>query len=68
MPQQIGFGPEEEKELIECITHYRNLDSDPLYIGLWNKRFSEALAEYQSGDFSLPVSSGTEQFMFLLHR
>ena len=33
MPPRIGFGPEEEKELMECIAHYRNLDSDPPYIG-----------------------------------
>ncbi len=59
MPARIGFGPEEEKELMECIAHYRNLDSDPPYIGLWNQRFSEAFAEYQGGGFSLPVSSGT---------
>ena len=59
MPPRIGFGPEEEKELMECIAHYRNLDSDPPYIGLWSKRFSEAFAEYQGGGFSLPVSSGT---------
>lgn len=59
MPARIGFGPEEEKELMACIAHYRNLDSDPPYIGLWNKLFSEAFAEYQGGGFSLPVSSGT---------
>ena len=59
MPPRIGFGPDEEKELMECIAHYRNLDSDPPYIGLWNKRFSEAFAKYQGGGFSLPVSSGT---------
>ena len=59
MPARIGFGPEEEKELMACITHYRNLNSDPPYIGLWNKLFSEAFAEYQGGGFSLPVSSGT---------
>lgn len=34
MPARIGFGPEEEKELMACIAHYRNLDSDPPYIGL----------------------------------
>ena len=59
MPPRIGFGPEEEKELMACIAHYRNLNSDPPYIGLWNKLFSEAFAEYQGGGFSLPVSSGT---------
>ena len=59
MPARIGFGPEEEKELMACIAHYRNLNSDPPYIGLWNKLFSEAFAEYQGGGFSLPVSSGT---------
>ena len=59
MPARLGFGPEEEKELMACIAHYRNLDSDPPYIGLWNKLFSEAFAEYQGGGFSLPVSSGT---------
>ena len=59
MPPRIGFGPAEEKELMEFIVHYHNLDSDPPYIGLCNKRFSEALAEYQGGGFSLPVSSGT---------
>ena len=59
MPARIGFGPEEEKELMECIAHYRNLDSDPPYLGLWNKLFSEAFAEYQGGGFFLPVSSGT---------
>ena len=59
MPPRIGFGLEEVKELMECIMHYRNLDSDPQCVGLWNKRFSEAFAEYQGGGFSLPVSSGT---------
>ena len=51
MPARIGFGPEEEKELTERTAHYRNLDSDPPYIGLCNKLFSEAFAEYQGGGF-----------------
>lgn len=58
MPPRIGFGLEEEKELMECIAHNRNLDSDSQYIGLWNERFSGAFAEFQDSGFSLPVSSG----------
>ena len=59
MPPRVGFGPEEEKELFACIAHYRELGQDPPYIGHWNKLFSEAFAEFQSGGFALPVSSGT---------
>jgi len=59
MPPRVGFGPEEEKELIACIAHYRNLGQDPPYIGHWNKLFSEAFADFQGGGFALPVSSGT---------
>jgi hypothetical protein len=51
MPPRIGVGPEEEKELMECIAQYQNLDSDPPYIRLWNQRFSEAFAEYKGGGF-----------------
>ena len=66
MPPRIGFGPEEEKELMEFIAHYHNLDSDPPNIGLCNKRFSEAFAEFQGGGFSLPVSSDTGAIYFSL--
>ena len=59
MPPRVGFGPEEERELFACIAHYRELGQDPPYIGHWNKLFSEAFAEFQSGGFALPVSSGT---------
>ena len=59
MPPRVGFGPEEEKELFACIAHYRELGQDPPYIGRWNKLFSEAFADFQSGGFALPVSSGT---------
>ena len=30
MPARIGFGPEEEKELMECIAHFWGFQKDQL--------------------------------------
>lgn len=60
MPRRFAFGDTEVALLQEAIAHYRSLNEDPPYQGLYEKRFCQAFIDFMGEDgFADAVATGT---------
>ena len=59
MPARIALGPDEEAMIAACLKHYRALQQDPGYQGVYEARYCSAFAAAQGGGYADAVATGT---------
>lgn len=59
MPARRAIGTEETRMIEEALAHYRAIDADPGYGGVFEARYTAAFVDFMGGGFADAVSSGT---------
>ncbi|PWC55335.1 DegT/DnrJ/EryC1/StrS family aminotransferase [Azospirillum sp. TSO22-1] len=59
MPPRRALGEAESRMIAEALAHYRELDVDPGYQGVFERRYAEAFAAFMGGGHADAVATGT---------
>ena len=59
MPSRFAVGPDEERQIAECLAFYRERGEDPGYQGHFEKRYCDAFTEFHGGGYADAVATGT---------